>query len=89
MSAWYVFSALGFFPIAGTEDFVLGSPLFTRAVVHLPAGTDLTIDAPGASDFVIYPERITLEREEITAPTIAHARLAAGGALAFDLSPEP
>lgn len=89
MSAWYVFSALGFFPIAGTEDFVLGSPLFTRAVVHLPAGTDLTIDAPGASDFVTYPERITLEREEITAPTIAHARLAAGGALAFDLSPEP
>jgi predicted alpha-1,2-mannosidase len=89
MSAWYVFSALGFFPIAGTEDFVLGTPLFTRAVVHLPGGEDLTIEAPGATEYVIYPERITLDREELTAPTLPHARIAAGGTLAFDLSSTP
>jgi putative alpha-1,2-mannosidase len=84
-----VFSALGFFPIAGTEDFVLGTPLFTRAVVHLPGGEDLTIEAPGATEYVIYPERITLDREELTAPTLPHARIAAGGTLAFDLSSTP
>ncbi len=85
MSAWYVFSALGVFPIAGTEDFVLGTPLFNRAVVHL-AGGDLVIEAPNASEAAIYPERIVFEREEVTGPTLTHAQVAAGGTLAFDLS---
>lgn len=87
MSAWYVFSALGFFPIAGTEDFVLGSPLFTRATLHLPGG-DLVIDAPNASDQAIYPTRVTLDRVAIEGATVPHARLAGGGTLAFDLTSE-
>jgi predicted alpha-1,2-mannosidase len=85
MSAWYVFSALGFFPIAGTADFVLGTPLFTRATVHLPGG-ELVVLAPNASDQAIYPERITFDRAEVPGPTIDHATLAGGGELAFDLA---
>ena len=88
MSAWYVFSALGIFPIAATEDFVLGTPLFTRAVVHLAAG-DLEIDAPAASDVTIYPRAITFDREAVASPTMTHAQLAGGGVLAFDLSSSP
>jgi predicted alpha-1,2-mannosidase len=88
MSAWYVFSALGIFPIAATENFVLGTPLFTHAVVHLAAG-DLEIEAPAASDVTIYPRAITFDREAITTPTMTHAQLAAGGVLAFDLTSSP
>lgn len=88
MSAWYVFSALGFFPIAGTADFVLGTPLFTHAVLHLPGG-DLEIDAPAASDVTIYPQAITFDREVVASPSMTHARIAGGGVLAFDLSSTP
>ncbi|TQM83134.1 putative alpha-1,2-mannosidase [Saccharothrix saharensis] len=49
MSAWYVFSALGLYPVMpGTGDFVLNAPRFARAVVHLEGGRDLTITAAGA-----------------------------------------
>ncbi|MBX7193787.1 MAG: GH92 family glycosyl hydrolase [Sandaracinaceae bacterium] len=88
MSAWYVFSALGVFPIAGTADFVLGTPLFTHATLHLPGG-ELVIDAPLASDQAIYPREIQLDRERVDTPTLSHARLASGGLLSFDLSASP
>ncbi len=86
MSAWYVFSALGFFPIAGTADFVLGTPLFTRATVHLDGARTLVVEAPEASDVAIVPTRIELDGEEV-GPTLSSARLAAGGTLAFELAP--
>ncbi len=85
MSAWYVFSALGFFPIAGTADFVVGTPLFTRARLHLPGG-ELIVEALNASDQAIYPEAVTFDRVPVTAPTLTHQTLAGGGTLAFDLT---
>jgi predicted alpha-1,2-mannosidase len=49
MSAWYVFSALGFYPaVPGTGNFVLNAPRFAKSVVHLENGRDVTIKAPGA-----------------------------------------
>lgn len=88
MSAWYVFSALGFFPIAGTDTFVIGTPRFTHARLHLPAG-ELVIDAPAASDEVIYPERVLFDRVAVSGPTLPHAQIAAGGLLAFELRASP
>lgn len=84
MSAWYVFSALGFYPLAATEAFVLGSPRFNRATVHLPAG-DLTIVADAASDAVISPTSITLDGATLDT-IVSHATLARGGELVFTLS---
>ncbi len=51
-SAWYVFSALGFYPVCpASDEYILGSPLFKKAVIHLENGKDITIDAPdNASD---------------------------------------
>lgn len=46
-SAWYVFSALGFYPVCpGSDEYILGSPLFRRATIHLENGAEIEIDAP-------------------------------------------
>jgi predicted alpha-1,2-mannosidase len=61
MSAWYVWSALGMFPeTPGTADLALGSPLFTQAVVTLPSGNTLTINAPQAADNAPYVQSLSL-----------------------------
>ncbi|MEV6928140.1 lectin [Dactylosporangium sp. NPDC051485] len=61
MSAWYVFSALGFFPeTPGTSDLALGSPLFTQAIVHLGGGGTITINAPAAATNAPYVQSLKL-----------------------------
>jgi len=47
LSAWYLFSAIGFYPVAGTADYVVGSPVFERTEIDLEGGSTLVIDAPG------------------------------------------
>ena len=60
MSSWYVFSALGMYPeTPGTADLALGSPLFTQAIVTLPSGNTLTINAPAAADNAPYMQSAT------------------------------
>ena len=47
MSAWYVFSALGFYPLqVGSPNYAIGSPLFTRAVIYRQGGGDIVVNAP-------------------------------------------
>ena len=61
MSAWYVWSALGVYPeTPGTADLALGSPLFTQAVISLPGGQTLTINAPQAADNAPYVQSMTI-----------------------------
>lgn len=61
-SAWYVFSALGFYPVApGTGEYALGSPLFRNAKIHLENGKTVTIAAPGNSTDNIYIENMTID----------------------------
>ena len=75
MSAWYVFSALGFYPVApGSTQYVVGSPLFPRAVIRLENGQAFTIEAPSTS----------AERKYAAGPlTIEHSAIARGGELYF------
>jgi hypothetical protein len=84
MSAWYVFSALGFYPMTpGTADLALGSPLFTQAVVTLPSGSTLTVNAPAAADNAPYVQSASWNGSawnNAYAPTSA---LTSGGTLAF------
>ncbi|MGW4523693.1 lectin [Amycolatopsis sp. NPDC004378] len=86
MSAWYVFSALGFYPMTpGTADLALGSPLFTQAVVTLPSGTTLTVNAPAAADNAPYVQSASWNGSawnNAYAPTSA---LTSGGTLAYAL----
>ncbi|GAB3165145.1 GH92 family glycosyl hydrolase [Amycolatopsis stemonae] len=86
MSAWYVFSALGFYPMTpGTADLALGSPLFTQAVVTLPSGATLTVNAPAAADNAPYVQSASWNGSawnNAYAPTSA---LTSGGTLAYAL----
>ncbi|MEU4929769.1 lectin [Streptomyces yokosukanensis] len=86
MSAWYVWSALGMFPMTpGTSDLALGSPLFTQAVITLPSGNTLTVYGDGAADDAPYVQSATFNGtswNNAYAPTNA---ITAGGTLRFAL----
>lgn len=58
--AWYVFSALGFYPIMGTNEYMIGSPIFDKAIIHLDNGKDITITANGNSKENVYIQNVTL-----------------------------
>ena len=88
MSSWYVFGALGFYPaVPGTDVFVLGSPLFQKAVLHMPTG-DLTIEAPQAGRHSPYVQDLTLNGLPDERPWARFSELA-GGRLHFSLAGEP
>ncbi|MER8032591.1 lectin [Streptomyces bauhiniae] len=86
MSAWYVWSALGMFPMTpGTADLALGSPLFPQAQVTLPSGKTLTVNGSGAADNAPYVQSATFNGSawnNAYAPTSA---LTSGGTLGFTL----
>ena len=89
-SAWYVFSALGFYPVCpGTDQYVAGSPLFKHATLHLENGKKLVIDAPGNSAENIYINSATLNGKEYTKLYYRHDDLLHGGTLHLDMSPTP
>lgn len=89
MSAWWLFSALGFYPLAvGSGDYTVGSPVFDRATVHLASG-DLTITAPGASDGQVYVAGLTVDGEPVAGPTLDGDLLRGASTLAFTMSDEP
>ena len=66
-SAWYVFSALGFYPVApGTTQYVLGAPLFKKATLHFENGKSLVVNAPENSDKNIYIESMSFNGKNYT-----------------------
>ncbi|MDQ3035501.1 MAG: GH92 family glycosyl hydrolase [Myxococcota bacterium] len=88
MSAWYLFASLGLYPLAGDDDYVLGTPLWTRAVLHLEGG-DLVIEAPDASAGAVYAREIAWDGTPIAPLRIEHATIAAGGTLRFEMTGAP
>ncbi|MGW4750384.1 glycoside hydrolase domain-containing protein, partial [Streptomyces sp. NPDC004290] len=89
-SAWYVFSALGFYPLVmGGGEYAVGSPLFTKATVHLENGKDLVIKAPRNSTRNIYVQGLKVNGKAWTSTSLPHTLLAKGGVLEFDMGPRP
>jgi predicted alpha-1,2-mannosidase len=89
MSSWYAFAALGLYPaIPGTDVLVLGSPLFQRAVLHLPGG-DVTIEAPQAGRKRPYVQGLELDGATFDRPWLPFSQLADGAELDFALTGEP
>ncbi|MEU3270079.1 GH92 family glycosyl hydrolase [Saccharomonospora sp. NPDC006951] len=90
MSAWYVLSALGLYPLAvGSPWYVIGSPLFRHAVVHLGGGADLVVNAPDNTDDNVFVQGLRVDGIPHEQPWIAHSVIAAGAVLDFDMGPEP
>lgn len=90
MSAWYIFSALGFYPLKmGSPEYAIGAPLFEKATIHLENGKDLVINAPNNSKENKYVQGLQVNGEAYTKNYITHEDIAEGGTLDFDMGPEP
>ena len=89
-SAWYVFSALGFYPVCpGTDQYVLGAPLFKKATLHFENGKTLVIDAPENSDTNIYMENMKVNGQDYTKNYITHSTLQNGGTVEISMGSQP
>lgn len=90
MSAWFIFSALGFYPVDPVEAaYVFGSPLFERAELRLGEGRTLIIDAPGNRPDTPYVAAVAWNGRPWTRSWISHAELARGGTLHFTMAATP
>ena len=89
-SAWYVFTALGFYPVCpGSNEYVIGAPLFKEAKIHLENGKDITISAPDNSDRNIYIKDMKLNGETYTHNYLKHETLMNGAVISIDMSDVP
>ncbi len=89
-SAWYVFSAMGFYPVCpGTPQYVLGSPLFKKMTIKLEDGKQLVIRAPASDKSNYYINSMKLNGKNYTKNWISHADLQKGGELYFELKDQP
>ena len=89
-SAWYVFSALGFYPVCpGTDQYVMGAPLFKKATLHFENGKTLVIDAPENSNRNLYIESMKVNGQEYTRNYLTHSTLQNGGRIEIVMGSEP
>ncbi|WP_335940191.1 GH92 family glycosyl hydrolase [Streptomyces sp. PTD5-9] len=89
-SAWYLFSALGFYPLVmGGGEYAVGSPLFTRATVHLENGRDVVVRAPRNSATNVYVQGLEVNGRKWTSTSLPHGLLTRGGTLDFAMGATP
>ena len=89
-SAWYVFSALGFYPVCpGTDEYVLGAPLFKKATLHLENGNNLVIDAPDNNNDNIYIESLLFDGTNYTKNYLKHEDILKGGVIKCNMDSQP
>ena len=90
MSAWFIFSALGFYPVCpGTDQYILGAPYLPYADVTLPNGKHLIIKAPKVSDRNRYVKRVLLNGQSYSRLYLTHQQLLDGGTLEFEMTNKP
>ncbi len=90
MSAWQVFSALGFYPLQmGSPTYAIGSPLFTKATVNLESGQQIVINAPANSARNVYVQGLKVNGKSYGSTSLPNSLLAAGAVLDFDMGPQP
>ncbi len=90
MSAWYVFTALGFYPVnPASGEYMIGSPIFRKATLKLANGKHFTITAAGNSAANLYIQSASLNGKPLTAPVLRYDDIVAGGSLRFLMGPAP
>lgn len=86
MSAWYIFSTLGFYPVApGSDQYAIGSPAINNAVINLQNGKTFTVDVKNQSDKNIFIQKITLNGKVLALPFLTHADIMNGGNITFEM----
>lgn len=90
MSAWYLFSAMGFYPVnPGQPIYAIGSPLFNKASIRLENGKKFTVEAPRKSASEIYIQSATLNGRPLDRSWITHSEIENGGTLRFRMGAQP
>ena len=90
MSAWYIFSAMGFYPVCpASGQYVFGAPYLPENVLHLQNGNTLTIKAPNVSDKNCYIQSVTLNGKPLHCGYITYEQIMAGGELVFTMGSKP
>ena len=90
MSAWFVFTALGFYPVTpGSNEYVIGRPFLRRATLNLPNGKRFTVIADGLDDAHGYIGHATLDGKPLQRAYLRHAEIMAGGELRFAMQAQP
>ncbi len=90
MSAWYIFSAMGFYPVTpGSAIYALGSPVFNKITIHLPGGKRFVVEAHGNSPKNVYIQSAILNGKPLKSPFFSHDELTRGGKLTLLMGPRP
>ena len=90
MSAWYIFSAMGFYPVCpGSGEFVLGAPYLPEMVLQLGGGTTFTVKAPDVSSRNRYVRSVRLNGRPLTRRYLTREDILRGGLLEFEMGPRP
>ena len=90
MSAWYIFSSLGFYPVTpGTGEYVLASPSVKKAIIHTGYDTDFTIEAKNRGDNNPYVNSVILDKNQLDQTFITHDDIKNGKNIVFTLSDTP
>lgn len=89
-SAWYVFSALGFYPVCpGTDEYIIGSPLFKKATLHFENGNDLVIETNNNTPANVYIDSLQKDGADYSRNYLKHDELLSGGKLLFKMNSMP
>lgn len=90
MSSWYVFSALGFYPVTpGKAEYIIGTPIFPEATLNFENGRKFTVKAANVSEKNIYIQNATLNGKEYTKSYLNHEDLVKGGMLELTMGEKP
>jgi predicted alpha-1,2-mannosidase len=90
MSAWYIFSSLGFYPVTpGSLDYALGSPLVAEAIIHLSNGKTMIIKALNQSEENVYVQSVTVNGKLLKDTFLRYQDLIGGGEIIFQMTSKP
>lgn len=90
MSAWYIFSTLGFYPVApGSNEYAIGSPAIHRASIKVGGGKVFNVIAENQSDANVFVEKVMLNGKDLKTPYIKHSDIMEGGELVFFMANKP
>ena len=88
LSSWYVFSSIGLYPIAGTDQFIVGAPRFPKLRLSM-GNRELVIEATGLSEVNRYVQHVELNGAPWTSATLPHSEVGANATLRFTMGPTP
>lgn len=90
MSAWYIFSSLGFYPVTpGSNEYALGSPLIQEAIIQLENGNTLKITTKNQSKKNVYVSKVVVNGKVLESNTLSHNSIQNGGTVLFEMSDKP